>query len=93
MEEDEEEQDALFQEEEVDDDEGLELDSDTPPHLRDLASAAEIGDLDALRQALGAIIYTLSSSVLVGLILMYRFLPFTSTDVILHLQPLRLVFT
>jgi len=52
MEEDEEEQDALFQEDEVDDDEGLELDSDTPPHLRDLASAAEIGDLDALRQAL-----------------------------------------
>ncbi|XP_052176407.1 uncharacterized protein LOC127790778 [Diospyros lotus] len=30
----------------------LEPDSDTPPHLRDLAAAAERGDLDALRRAL-----------------------------------------
>lgn len=40
---------ALFQEEGV----LIEPDSDTPPHLRDLASAAELGDLTALRHALG----------------------------------------
>lgn len=56
LDEDEEEQDALFQEEEEDDDvdELLETESDTPPHLRDLASASELGDVDALRRALGA---------------------------------------
>ncbi|KAG5553480.1 hypothetical protein RHGRI_011379 [Rhododendron griersonianum] len=53
LDEDEEEQDALFQEEEEEDvDELLETESDTPPHLRDLASASELGDVDALRRAL-----------------------------------------
>ncbi|XP_057499469.1 uncharacterized protein LOC130783726 [Actinidia eriantha] len=44
-----EEGDALFEE---DDGLILEPESDTPPHLRDLAAAAEVGDVDALRQAL-----------------------------------------
>ncbi|KAM7468227.1 hypothetical protein LguiB_015789 [Lonicera macranthoides] len=44
-----EDENALFQEEGV----LIEPDSDTPPHLRDLASAAELGDLTALRHALG----------------------------------------
>ncbi|GMY14838.1 poly [ADP-ribose] polymerase tankyrase [Fagus crenata] len=30
----------------------VELDDDTPPHLRDLAAATQLGDLDALRLAL-----------------------------------------
>ena len=48
MEEDDNEDDnALF-------DEGLgELDLDTPPHLRALAAAAQLGNVDALRLALG----------------------------------------
>ncbi|PSR98467.1 Tankyrase [Actinidia chinensis var. chinensis] len=45
-----EEGDALFEEEE--DGLILEPESDTPPHLRDLAAAAEVGDVDALRHAL-----------------------------------------
>lgn len=62
LDEDEEEQDALFQEEEEEEedvDELLETESDTPPHLRDLASASELGDVDALRRALGAFTYSL----------------------------------
>ncbi|EOY07972.1 Ankyrin repeat family protein isoform 1 [Theobroma cacao] len=49
MEEDEhDDENALFEEN------GLEMDleADTPPHLRDLAAAAQLGDLDALRLAL-----------------------------------------
>ncbi|KAL6987322.1 hypothetical protein U1Q18_013070 [Sarracenia purpurea var. burkii] len=46
--EEDEEDDALFEE----DGPILELDSDTPPHLRDLAAAAELGDVAALRHAL-----------------------------------------
>ncbi|OMO81795.1 hypothetical protein CCACVL1_12183 [Corchorus capsularis] len=49
LEEDEHDDDnALFEEN------GLEMDleDDTPPHLRDLAAAAQLGDLDALRVAL-----------------------------------------
>ncbi|THG09918.1 hypothetical protein TEA_023575 [Camellia sinensis var. sinensis] len=48
--EEDEEDEALFEE-----DDGLVLlpESDTPPHLRDLAAAAELGDLAALRRALG----------------------------------------
>ena len=44
-----EEDNALFEEE------GLEMleEPDIPPHLRDLASAAEFGDVEALRRALG----------------------------------------
>ncbi|CAK9134015.1 unnamed protein product [Ilex paraguariensis] len=47
---DEEEEDALF--EDVEEGVLLEPESDIPPHLRDLAAAAELGDVDALRQAL-----------------------------------------
>ena len=47
-EEDTEEENALFEEEGL-----VELDSDTPPHLRGLASASQLGDVDALRLALG----------------------------------------
>ncbi|XP_059667564.1 uncharacterized protein LOC132312987 [Cornus florida] len=45
-----EDEDALFEEEGGD--LVLEPDSDTPPHLRDLATAAELGDVNALRHAL-----------------------------------------
>lgn len=44
-----EEEVALFDEEGV----FPEADSDIPPHLRDLAAAAELGDVDALRRAIG----------------------------------------
>ncbi|PSS23636.1 Tankyrase-2 like [Actinidia chinensis var. chinensis] len=44
-----EEVEALFEE---DDGLILEPESDTPPHLRNLAAAAEVGDVDALRHAL-----------------------------------------
>ncbi|KAF3441793.1 hypothetical protein FNV43_RR15708 [Rhamnella rubrinervis] len=48
MEDDENEDDnALFEEEGL-----VELDSDTPPHLRALAAASEVGDVHALRLAL-----------------------------------------
>ncbi|OAY42746.1 poly [ADP-ribose] polymerase tankyrase-1 [Manihot esculenta] len=46
-EEDNEEENALFEEDGFD-----VLDSDTPPHLRELALAAQVGDVDALRRAL-----------------------------------------
>lgn len=39
---------ALFEEQGV-----VEDDTDTPPHLRDLSAAAQIGDAHALRLALG----------------------------------------
>ncbi|KAK3036391.1 hypothetical protein RJ639_032160 [Escallonia herrerae] len=42
------EEDGLFQEDGV----LLEPDSDTPPHLQDLATVAQLGDVDALRNAL-----------------------------------------
>lgn len=48
IEEEDNEDNALFEEEGL-----IELDSDTPPHLRDLAAASQIGDVDALRLALG----------------------------------------
>lgn len=44
---DENEDNALFEEEGL-----IEFDSDTPPHLRDLAAASQLGNLDALRLAL-----------------------------------------
>jgi ankyrin repeat protein len=44
---DENEDNALFEEEGL-----IERDSDTPPHLRELAAASELGNLDALRLAL-----------------------------------------
>ncbi|KAG2685447.1 hypothetical protein I3843_10G118500 [Carya illinoinensis] len=47
MDDEENEDHALFEEEGL-----IELDSDTPPHLRDLAAASQLGDLDALRLAL-----------------------------------------
>lgn len=47
-EEDNEEENALFEEDGFD-----VLDSDTPPHLRELALAAQVGDVDALRRVLG----------------------------------------
>jgi ankyrin repeat protein len=43
-----EEENALFQEEGV----HIQPDSDTPPHLRELAAAAELGDVNALRLAI-----------------------------------------
>ncbi|GAV89018.1 Ank domain-containing protein/Ank_2 domain-containing protein [Cephalotus follicularis] len=47
MEEDEHEEDnALFEED------GIDLEDETPPHLRDLATAAMLGDVNALRIAL-----------------------------------------
>lgn len=46
---------ALFEEDGV----NVDLDSDTPPHLRDLAAAAQLGDIDALRLALGTILLSL----------------------------------
>ena len=46
---------ALFEEE------GLVEDyTDTPPHLRDLSAAAQVGDVHALRLALGYLSVTLS---------------------------------
>ncbi|KAJ4970885.1 hypothetical protein NE237_003984 [Protea cynaroides] len=47
MEDDENEEEGLFEEEGL-----VELDSDTPPHLRPLAEAAQVGDVNALRHAL-----------------------------------------
>jgi hypothetical protein len=49
---DENEDNALFEEEGL-----IELDSDTPPHLRELAAATELGNLDALRLALGLTLF------------------------------------
>ncbi|XP_022767263.1 BRCA1-associated RING domain protein 1-like [Durio zibethinus] len=49
LEEDEHDDDnALFQENDL----AMDLEADTPPHLRDLAAAAQFGDLNALRLAL-----------------------------------------
>ena len=62
-----EEGDALFEEE---DGLILEPESDTPPHLRDLAASAEAGDVDALRHALG--IYHI---LFLRLIFVYHFIP------------------
>jgi hypothetical protein len=52
--------DNLLEEEENEEDNALfegdglvDQDSDIPPHLLDLARAAQLGDLDALRNALG----------------------------------------
>lgn len=44
-----EEDNALFEEDGV-----IEFDSDTPPHLRALATAAQLGDVNGLRTALGS---------------------------------------
>ncbi|XP_050228049.1 uncharacterized protein LOC126677460 [Mercurialis annua] len=51
--------DGLIEEEENEEDNALfeqpgliDLDSDTPPHLRDLSAAAQVGDVVALRRAL-----------------------------------------
>ncbi|EEF42868.1 poly [ADP-ribose] polymerase tankyrase-1 [Ricinus communis] len=46
-EEENEEDNALFEEHDL-----IHLDSDTPPHLQELAAAAQVGDVDALRRAL-----------------------------------------
>lgn len=52
MEEDDSEEDnALFEEDGV----NIDLESETPPHLRDLAAAAQLGDVHSLRLALGLI--------------------------------------
>ncbi|KDO43944.1 hypothetical protein CISIN_1g028733mg [Citrus sinensis] len=49
MEEDDSEEDnALFEEDGV----NMDLESETPPHLRDLAAAAQLGDVHSLRLAL-----------------------------------------
>lgn len=44
-----EEDNALFEENGV-----IEFDSDTPPHLRALATAAQLGDVNGLRNAIGS---------------------------------------
>lgn len=46
---------ALFEEQGV-----VEDDTDTPPHLRDLSAAAQLGDVHALRIALGSLSLSLS---------------------------------
>ena len=51
------EENGLFEEEGL-----VELDDETPPHLRDLAAATQLGDLEALRLALGPLITPLSLS-------------------------------
>lgn len=51
------EENGLFEEEDL-----VELDDETPPHLRDLAAATELGDLEALRLALGPLLIPLSLS-------------------------------
>lgn len=35
----------------------VELEPDTPPHLRDLAAAAQLGDVENLRRALGIFLF------------------------------------
>lgn len=51
MDEDDDEDDVLFDDGDALAD--LDLDSDVPPHLRALVEAAESGNVDALRSALG----------------------------------------
>ncbi|KAF7115072.1 hypothetical protein RHSIM_RhsimUnG0004000 [Rhododendron simsii] len=84
LDEDEEEQDALFQEEEEEEDDDvnelLETESDTPPHLRDLASASELGDVDALRRAIDNLSGSIDEPVEDGdtalhLVCLYGYLP------------------
>lgn len=48
LEDDEDDENPLFEENVLD----MDLEADTPPHLRDLAAAAQLGDLNALRLAL-----------------------------------------
>lgn len=48
IEEEHEEDNALFEEEGL-----VDLEFETPPHLRELSRAAQIGNVDILRQALG----------------------------------------
>ncbi|KAA3465001.1 tankyrase-like [Gossypium australe] len=48
LEDDEDDENPLFEENGLD----MDLEADTPPHLRDLAAAAQRGDLNALRLAL-----------------------------------------
>ncbi|MBA0824152.1 hypothetical protein Goarm_020834 [Gossypium armourianum] len=48
LEDDEDDENPLFEENGLD----MDLEADTPPHLRDLAAAAQLGDLNALRLAL-----------------------------------------
>lgn len=52
-EDDNEDENGLFEEDGVNDD----LEADTPPHLRELAAAAQLGDVEALRVALGLLIH------------------------------------
>jgi len=53
-------QDGLLEED--DDARIIDADSETPPHLRDLAAAAQSGDLSALRLALGLYLFSLLST-------------------------------
>ncbi|KAK8493129.1 hypothetical protein V6N13_024872 [Hibiscus sabdariffa] len=76
LEEDEDDDNALFEEN------GLEMDleADTPPHLRDLAAAAQLGDLNALRLALDNMIGSIDEPVEDGdtalhLTCLYGYLP------------------
>lgn len=48
------EDNALFEEDGVE----IDLESDIPQHLRQLAAAAQIGDVEALRLALGSSAFT-----------------------------------
>ena len=57
------EENGLFEEDGL-----VELDDETPPHLRDLAAATQLGDLEALRLALGPLITPLSISIILLLL-------------------------
>lgn len=59
-----EEDNALFEEEGFLDDEEDFDHSNTPPHLTALVSASQLGDVAALRHALGIFLYSLSSLLL-----------------------------
>ncbi|KDP29190.1 hypothetical protein JCGZ_16579 [Jatropha curcas] len=74
-EEENEEDNALFSEDGLTD-----LDSDTPPHLRDIAVAAQVGDVDALRRALDNLNGSIDEAVEDGdtalhLVCLYGYLP------------------
>ncbi|KAK9290145.1 hypothetical protein L1049_008311 [Liquidambar formosana] len=75
MEDEENEEDALFEEDGL-----VQLESDTPPHLRDLSAAAQLGNLDALRHALDTLNGSIDEPVEDGdtalhLVCLYGYLP------------------
>lgn len=67
-----EEDNALFEEDGV-----IEFDSDTPPHLRPLATASQLGDVDGLRTALGSTSSFYSRTAILYQFYCYTFLSIT----------------